>query len=125
PSLGPHGYDTDLMEAEIAALVRDVEAARLTDAVRQRVVWLLQQLPDLYGQFQATYESRYRGRAGVAVPEAGRGGSRLPRSRRAGGHTPGQAVGVQRPVRRRGTYQAGAEEGQLNAGPQLTRWAGF
>jgi hypothetical protein len=48
------------MEAEIAAQVRDVEAAPLSDAVRQRAVWLLQQLPDLYRQFQATYESRYR-----------------------------------------------------------------
>jgi hypothetical protein len=48
------------MQTEIAALVHDVEATPLSDAVRQRVVWLLQQLPGLYGQFQATYESRYR-----------------------------------------------------------------
>jgi hypothetical protein len=48
------------METDIAALVRDVEASPLSDAVRQRAVWLLQQLPGLYHEFEQTYESRYR-----------------------------------------------------------------
>ncbi len=45
--------------AELVTLHTQVEAARLGEEVKHTCLWCLDQLPPLYGEFGAAYESRF------------------------------------------------------------------